>query len=326
MERQARGTVVIRVPSQHFLPLLDTIQTVFVSPTLPSQHKPAISLNFKECERKKPREAVLFVLFRFLGEACNAEEWVTSQLHPSAFPWEEKNNQVPYLLIIPLLRLTPAFSRVCISEVESKRWWKNWRGWQERTPIVQSVKLHFRRREGEKRKVNGLKHELFPALREDGMQATVSMRRSAVVLSLTCSLALAPQLPKSSYSMFCWVHQCSTCQDPNRKKQDRHSALFNCLGTPWQLKSPYILSISTYGRSERITPPEPQAQAHTLPPLSTLSLWNGTSSLITKPEVSMTMKMDCKAGCCFTINNNLAMRPTQLLVVWQELYPRLGLH
>lgn len=131
-------------------------------------------------------------------------------------------------------------------------------------------------------------------------------------LSLTCSLAPVSQLPKCSHSTLCWVHQCSTCQDPNRKKQDRQSLHSTAWGPHdnWNplTDRPYqpLAGQSTQPLQNHRLRPTPF-------PLVNIVALNRTSSLITKPEVSMTIKMDCKACLCLTINNHLAAGSTQLL-------------
>lgn len=141
------------------------------------------------------------------------------------------------------------------------------------------------------------------------MLLSVYTRRCVSPLSLTCSLALVSQLPKSSHSTLCWVHQCFTCQDWNRQMQDRQSLYSTALGTSWQLKSPYRLSVSTYGRSQHITLLKRQA------PFSVVSTvtWTEQGSLITRPDVTVTIKMNCK-------NPAGATRQT---ITWQRILHEL---
>lgn len=85
--------------------------------------------------------------------------------------------------------------------------------------------------------------------------------------------------------------------------------LFNRLGTSWQLKSPYRLSVSTYGRSQHITLLKRQAP---FPVVSTVT-WTEQGSLITRPDVTVTIKMNCK-------NPAGAIRWT---ITWQRILHKL---
>lgn len=79
---------------------------------------------------------------------------------------------------------------------------KKWGSWE-----VQSVKLHFRRKESRKVNVFSMSHFLHWEGRKSARSLVQEEIRTG--LSLTCSLAPVSPLPKSSHSTLCWVHQYS---------------------------------------------------------------------------------------------------------------------
>lgn len=154
--------------------------------------------------------------------------------------------------------------------------------------------------------------EPFPAL--GGKKERSEPRAGGDPHRFISDLQLSPSVSAAKKLPFNVVLSSSVlpCQDPNRKKQDRQSLHSTAWG-PHDNSNPLTDCPYQPSAGQSTQPLQNHRLGPTPFPLVNIVTLNRTSSLITKPGVSMTIKMDCKACLCFTINNRLAAGSTQLL-------------
>ena len=246
-DREARGSGFYRCT----FPALPSCPRCYLNPSRLPPARPAV-LHSEEEKGKKQREA--------LKKKRRPCKFLCSYRAVISFCFPLKNQVSPYRF---LAKINSCFLK-SISEVESRggEKKKGAGGGKAEKPNLSSCVWEERKAE----KWTYLTWAI--SCTREGRKHATNCVHEEICTSVISDLQLSPCVSAAKKLLFNVMLSSSMLHvsGSEQEKAGQTVTLFNCLGTPWQLKSPCRLSISTYGRSERVTPPEPQAQAHTLSP------------------------------------------------------------